>query len=431
MHARQKLETTLELDMENEQNPETYSHPGQPVRHSYPLAIQKAGVGTALGLLRKTLPYALVRFGILVAFSLCSVLWWGGTIGGGTYLLSRENFFTTILGWGWFIAGAGGYGYLWYTVLRYFLYLIKAGHIAVLTELITKNEVANGEKNMFVYGKDIVTSRFAEINVLFGLDLLIAGVVRAFNGTLNFIGGMLPIPGLKNLTKVIGVVVKAMTTYIDETIFSYNLARGDNNPWRSGRDGLVYYAQNSMEILKTSVGIVLLEKVLVLVIWLAFFLPMIAFVRLMGDPSALVGFVVFFAFLMAWNFDKAFLHPLFLIMIMTKFHVCAKGQAIDETWDARLEKASGKFRKIKDGIKEWKPSGPAPSPVAAEGPADEPAAPSPEPPAPAPEPPAPPPEPPAPTPEPEPPAPTPKSAEPPPVSDAPPPKDPPPPPEST
>ncbi len=370
---RYPLETTLETDMENNQNPETYSHPDQPVRHSYPLAIEKAGVGTALGLLRKTLPYALVRFGILFAFSLGSVLWWGGTLGGGGFLLSRENFFTTILGWGWILAGAGGYGYLWYTVLRYFLYLIKAGHIAVLTEIVTKNQVGNGDKNMFAYGKDVVTARFKEVNVLFGLDLLIAGVVRAFNGTLNFIGGLIPIPGVKNLTKVVGVVIKAMTTYIDETIFSYNLARGDSNPWRSGRDGLIYYAQNAKEILKTSIGIVLLEKVLVLVVWLAFFLPIFAFVALVGDAGPLFGWVVFIAFLMAWNFDKAFLHPLFLIMIMTKFHVCAKGQTIDETWDARLEKASGKFRKIKDGIKEWTPPSEPPAPLAAEGPGDVPA----------------------------------------------------------
>ena len=356
--------------MENPENPQTYSHPDQPVRHSYPLAIEKAGLGTAVGLLRKTLPYALVRFGILFAFSLGSVLWWGGTAGGGGWLLSRENFFTTILGWGWILAGAGGYGYLWYTVLRYFLYLIKAGHIAVLTEIVTKNQVGNGDKNMFVYGKEVVTARFKEVNVLFGLDLLIAGVVRAFNGTLNFIGGLIPIPGVKNLTKVVGVVIKAMTTYIDETIFSYNLARGDENPWRSGRDGLVYYAQNSKEILKTSIGIVLLEKVLVVVVWLAFFLPIFAFVALVGDAGPLFGWVVFIAFLMAWNFDKAFLHPLFLIMIMTKFHVCVKDQAIDETWDARLEKASGKFRKIKDGISSWKPATPQPAPVPAEGPAD-------------------------------------------------------------
>jgi hypothetical protein len=40
-------------------------------------------------------------------------------------------------------------------------------------------------------------------------------------------------------------------------------------------------------------------------------------------------------------------------MIMTKFHVTVKGQAIDETWDARLTSMSKKFGRIKDGIADW------------------------------------------------------------------------------
>jgi hypothetical protein len=38
-----------------------HSHPDAPVRHSYPLAIEEAGFGTALSLMSRTLPYAVVR----------------------------------------------------------------------------------------------------------------------------------------------------------------------------------------------------------------------------------------------------------------------------------------------------------------------------------------------------------------------------------
>lgn len=337
--------------MNAETTHETFSHPDQPIRHSYPLAIQKAGLGTAINLLRKTLPYALVRFGILLGVTIGTIIWMAATVGGGAWLAESVH---PWVGGGWMIGGFGAYGYLWYTILRYFLYLIKAGHIAVLTELITNDRIGNGDKGMFQYGKDVVLERFKEVNVLFTLDMLIAGVVRAFNGTLNFIGALIPVPGLKNVTKLVGMVVHAMTTFIDETIFSYNLARGDKNPWRSGRDGLIYYAQNSKEILKTSVGIVILEKVLTFVAWLILLLPAVGVAYLMpGSGVAVWAFVI--AALFAWNVKAAFLHPLFLIMIMTKFHVCAKDQAIDETWDARLEQASGKFRKIKDGMTNWTP----------------------------------------------------------------------------
>jgi hypothetical protein len=340
-----------------------YSHPEESVRHSYPLAIEKAGVGQAFQLLMRTLPYALVRLGILVGISLATIIWIGSTVGISAFLTARVH---EIIGGAWFIGGFGIYGYIWYTIVRYFLYMLKCGHIAVLTELITKNEIGNGGENMFKYGKNVVVSRFKQVNVLFALDMLITGVVRAFNRTLDFIGGLLPIPGLKDVSKVIGMVLHAMTTFIDETIFSYNLARGDENPWRSGKDGLVYYAQNSKEILKTSIGIVLLEKVLTAASFILMFLPAIAIAYLMPGSNATL-WAFFIAALLAFNIKAALLHPLFLIMIMTKFHVCVKDQPIDETWDARLNKVSNKFQKIKDGMRDWDKNNVAEKPPEEEG----------------------------------------------------------------
>ncbi len=326
-----------------------YHHPDQPVRHSYPLAIENASLGTAMGLLLKTLPYALVRFGILLAFSVGTIIWFGIVFGGAALLSKLHEIFGGI----WMIGGIGVYGWFFWTVIRYFLYMIKAGHIAVITELVTTGSIDNGEKKMFEYGKDVVKERFKEISVLFGLDLLITGVVKSFNRTLEGVANFLPIPGLDQLAKVVGVILHAMTTFIDETLFSYNLARGDDNPWRSGRDGLIYYAQNSKEILKTSLWIVVLEKVLVVLAWILCMAPAAVFAYLMPGNESGTLWMIGIAALFAWNIKAAFLHPLFLIMIMIKFHVSVKGQAIDETWDDRLTRASDKFVKIKDKMKGW------------------------------------------------------------------------------
>jgi hypothetical protein len=324
-----------------------YHHPDQPVRHSYPLAIREAGLGVSFNLLMKTLPYMLARFGILVAVSIITLIWISVTIGGTAFLGQKIH---PWVGYAWLGTGLGVYGYVWRTIVRYFLYLLKCGHIAVLTELITHDRINNQGLGMFAYGKKVVTERFKEVNVLFLIDALIAGVVGAFNRTLNFVGGLLPIPGVQNLTKAIGAVLHAATTYIDETIFSYNLARGDTNPWRSGRDGLVYYCQNAKGVLKTAVGCVLLDYLLTAIVWGVMFLP--AFLLAKVAPF-LAGWTLFAALLFAWNFRAAVLKPLFLTMIMTKFHVSAQGQAIDETWDARLTSVSGKFAEIKQGIQDW------------------------------------------------------------------------------
>jgi len=148
----------------------------------------------------------------------------------------------------------------------------------------------------------------------------------------------------------VNAVVRAATTYIDETIFSYNLARGDDNAWRSSKDALIYYAQNSTEILKTALYVVVLDKVLTAVLWVVMLLPAGLVVAILPMSLKFGGLFVGFgiAALFASNARQAFLKPLFLVMVMTKFHVAVRNQAIDLEWDARLSSLSGKFTEIKD-----------------------------------------------------------------------------------
>ena len=65
------------------------------------------------------------------------------------------------------------------------------------------------------------------------------------------------------------------------------------------------------------------------------------------------------AALFASNIRQAFLKPIFLVMIMTKFHVCVQNEAINPEWDARLTSLSGKFRDIKEkaAAGSWTPAG--------------------------------------------------------------------------
>lgn len=327
----------------------TFSHPGRAVRHSYPLAIPNAGFGTAVSLVLKTLPYAGVRFGILLAGSLATLIWYAATFGGMGFLMLRVS---PLLGYAWLVAGVGIYGYVWWTLGRYFLYLLKAGHIAVLTELVTRGQIGDRGEGMFAYGRRIVTERFGQANAMFALDLLVHGVVRAFNRGLDWIGGLLPIPGLQSVVGIINAVVYSATTYIDETIFSYSLARGDEDPYRSSRDGLIYYAQNSRSVLKRAIWIVVLDKVASVAVWIVMLTPAFVLTALLPEAWVGVGGLGAFAIaaLLAWNVRAAFLEPLFLTMILLEFHVCVRDQPIDLAWDERLSRASRKFVELKDRI---------------------------------------------------------------------------------
>jgi hypothetical protein len=338
-----------------------FSHPNADVRHSYPLSIGSAGIGEALRLVMQTLPFLLVRFGILCALTVAAIIYWIVLVGGFVFLSKA----TPLLGWIWIVGLLIVGGSIWRFVVRYMLYLIKAAHIAVLTELITTGSIANGSQGMFEYGKRVVTERFGEVNAMFALDLLIAGIVGAFNRTLNWVASLLPIPGLDSVMGFVNAVLRASTTYIDETIFSYNLARGDENVYRSSKDGLIYYAQNAKEVLKTGLWVVVLDRVLTVVIWIVMLAPGFALSWMLpgntGGTVMIVGAILF-----AGSVRSAFLKPLFLTMVMVKFHAMAKNQPINLEWDQRLTTASSKFEELKQQASAWVRPSRGPQPGAAQ-----------------------------------------------------------------
>jgi hypothetical protein len=327
-------------------NPGAWSAPAfTAVRHSYPLAVRDHGLGTAIGLLMQSLPYALARFGILLCYTLACIVWLVVTIGGAAWLSTHiANAFGVV----WFVLCVVGIGWFWGAVLRYLQHLLSCGHVAVLTDLITRGQVGNGSESQLAYGRRVVTERFGQVNALFGLNMLVRGILAAFHRTLDWIAEMLPVPGLETLSSLLNIVMRAATRYLDKVILSYNLARNEQDPWRGAREGIVYYCQNAKPILKTSVWIVILERVLSFVLWLALLAPAAAITVMLPASVREAGGIVtvIIAVLLAATLRAAFIKPLFLIMMMVRFHALIENQPINQDWDARLASISDKFRNL-------------------------------------------------------------------------------------
>jgi hypothetical protein len=315
------------------------------VRHSYPLAVRDHGLGTAMSLLSRSLPYALARFGILLGYTVACVVWLVVTFGGAAWLATH---IASAFGVVWFVLCVVGIGWFWGAVLRYMMHLLACGHVAVLTDLITRGQVGNGSESQLAYGKRVVTERFGQVNALFGLNMLVRGILAAFHRTLDWLAEMLPIPGLETLSNLANIVMRAATRYLDKVILSYNLARNEQDPWRGAREGIVYYCQNAKPILKTSVWIVILERVLSIVLWLALLAPAAAITVVLPASVREAGGIVtvIIAVLLAATLRAAFIKPLFLIMMMVRFHALIENQPINEDWDARLSSISDKFRNL-------------------------------------------------------------------------------------
>ena len=323
--------------------------PPSPVLSSYPLRVRDHGLGVAVGLLGRSLPYALARFGVEVASALAAIVWLTLALGGAVWLGTHV---ARAFGAVWAIVFLVGGGWFWGAVLRYALHLIACGHVAVLTDLITRGEVGNGSEPMFAYGRRVVTERFGQVTLLFGFNALVRGVLGAFHNTLDWLSEMLPVPGLEGLSNLLNLVLRAATRYLDKVIFSYILARNDGDPGRGARVGLVYYCQNARPILKTSVWMVIQERALSLLVFLLMLVPAGLLTVLMPasvrETGGLVTVVI--ALLLAAAVRSAFIAPLFLIVMMVRFHALVENQPIEEAWDARLAGLSDQFRALGQNI---------------------------------------------------------------------------------
>lgn len=298
----------------------------------------------AFGAMIATAPYLVVRmlvyFGIALLYIFATG--GGGAIGYGFSSFGDGEgagaFYGALIGFG----GASGFLY-W--AREYILYLVKAGHIAVLTKIYDGEELPDG-RGQVDYGIGIVKSNFKEASVLFGVDQLIKGVLKIITGTLNKIGMFLPIPGLQTLTKIFGSILTMSLTYVDEIILAHHFRSGSDNAWDSAKQGLVLYAQNYGKMVKNAVWLWLLMWILTILIFVFLLAPSLAIIR--AFPGDIGGWAFVLSFLVAWSFKAALLEPIAIYALMESFFKATEGQEPDPEWERKLESASGKFRELKD-----------------------------------------------------------------------------------
>lgn len=305
----------------------------------------------ALALMARTAPYILFRvtvyFGIACAYVIVTGA--GAGIGYGIGTFGDEDFRLSAAFWG----GAAGFGVtagVIYLLREYILYIVKAGHIAVLVEMIDGRELPSGQ-GQIAYGSRIVRERFVQASVLFGLDQLIKGVIAAITGLLEGIASILPIPGLDNLVRVFRAFLKIAVGFIDEVILAHAIRTRAENPWVAAEEALVLYGQNYKAMLKNAAWLAIIIYLLAFVVFLIALAPAAALVYLMPGAWSGGGFV--FALLFAWAFKAALLEPLAITCMMQVFFKVTEGQEPDPEWRAKLSSLSGKFKTIGDKAAGW------------------------------------------------------------------------------
>jgi hypothetical protein len=237
-----------------------------------------------------------------------------------------------------------------YWAREYLLYLVKAGHIAVLVKLMDGEQLPTG-KGQIAYAQGVVRERFAEASSLFLMDQIVKGVLRAVNGMLMTIAFLLPIPGLDGLMRLVRRVLTLSLTYVDEIILAYNLRTHSDNPWASSKDALILYAQNYKGMLKNALFLMLIQYGLALVIFLVIVGPVAALASLLSQGLAAWSVVI--AIVFAWSFKAALLEPFAIAALMQAYFKIIEGQKPNPDWDEKLTGLSARFRELKDKAATW------------------------------------------------------------------------------
>lgn len=305
-------------------------------------------IGSALAMMARTLPFILLRVAVYFGMALGYVLvtGTGAGIGYGIGGLGDDGFRASSTLWGG-LAGFGLFGAIMYWAREYVLYIVKAGHIAVLVELIDGRPMPQG-RSQIAHAATVVRQRFAQASVLFAIDQLVRGVIGAITGLVRGVLTLLPIPGARQVSGLLHAFLRVAVGLIDEVILAHAIRSRATEPWASAREALVLYGQNYRTMLKNAAWLAVIVYGLSFVVFLVMLAPAALVVYLMPGAWAAGGFV--FALLFAWAVKAALLEPFAVACMMQVYFRAIEGQSPDPEWDARLEQMSGHFRKLKGRI---------------------------------------------------------------------------------
>jgi hypothetical protein len=308
-------------------------------------------VGTALSLMARTAPFIVFRvivyFGITAAIILMTGT--GAGFGYGIGAFGTDEFQGSSTVWGGIIGFGATVGVIFF-FRDYLLYLVKAGHIAVMVELLQGGQVPGG-RGQIEYAWDVVRTRFGEASALFALDRLVHGVVGAITGIIEGLLSFFPIPGLQNIIGILRAYLRLAVGLMDEMVIAHGIRTQAENPWKNAQEALVLYAQNAKPMMIAAAWLTAISWVLSFVVFLVMLAPAAGVVYLMPGDVAAGGFV--FAFVFAWAVKAALIEPFCIACLMQTFFKVTDGQMPNPEWEAKLANVSDKFRHMGDQAASW------------------------------------------------------------------------------
>jgi len=283
----------------------------------------------------KTMPFVWAKLLLGLATVVASIVILAILMGIGYLFNSSGVYFFMFLIW------LGAVGAINFVLNHYIGYLVKAGHIAVITEAVTTGIIPN---NQVEYGKQMVKERFATSNVYFVVDKLVSGAVRQLQRVVEKIGDKASfVPGMNYVTSIAKLFISIALGYIDECCLGYTFLRKKQGAFKSAADGVVIYWQNWKTLLKDAAKTTGIVVALVVGITLAAFLVFGLIFRLLGW-NGMIAFLI--AALLAWAIKKAFIDSYMMVKMMVSYMEIAPTTKISVDLYEKICGLSSKFKEL-------------------------------------------------------------------------------------
>jgi hypothetical protein len=306
------------------------------------MSLRSRQLGAALKLLVRTAPILGVRLGLSIIFWIAMIVYWAVVIGLAALLSKIADVAGLIV----FLVALGGNYYLFVLARRYVFYLVKAAHIAVVSELLTSGSLPAGQGQL-AWGKRQVQDRFGQVSIMFAVDQIVNGVIGVFTRLVWSIGSLLP-GDLRQLVGLVNRVIRYATSYIDEAVLARAFWRREQNVWESARDGIVLYGQVWKPLLANAIALMVLSYV-------PFILALIVLAApvglLLGLFSAkLAAWSVLLLIILAYLVKVAVGDSFAMIAMILAYHQETAQLTPDPAMEAQLEQVSDRFRQLKARI---------------------------------------------------------------------------------
>lgn len=270
---------------------------------------------------------------------------------GGALLLASLILLAICLGLG-SLGGGNGMGIaliiwlllvcaLYGAVNRYVGYMLKAGHVAMVTTAVTTGALP---ENQLQSAFGMIKERFVAANAYFVIDRLISGAVSQLQKGLQKIDDVLgKIPGVSLIVSFAQMFVQIALGYVDECCLGYTFLHKEQSAFKSAADGVVIYFQNWKRLLKDAALMTVIVMGLSLLAWL---LPFLLFTAIFAAFGIHWVFALIIGIIISLVIKNAFIDSWMMVKMMVSYMEVAPSTEITFDLYGKLCKLSRSFKKL-------------------------------------------------------------------------------------